>query len=539
MAYVSSVTFSFNINGQVLGHVAPTRGLLQVDPISPYLFITCVEVSSSMIRKSVTQVESCRLKIILDQYCKASREVINYKKLEISFSANVEQHVRSRILESLSVREVAYQTKYLGLPSIIDRSKKVVFKSILDRIKRKLRGWKEETLSIARKELLIKSVTQAMPIQSDGAHGKECVYQNLKEVLGLFNRSLHAKQVWRLITSLTTLAGNGRNVNMWEDFWLADHKILGPKPYNSEVNYVCNSLNNEGDDWNYKQLASLFPSNIANKIACSFVCQSWPDSLYWYNSPRGELSCKSTYLLDLETSQELVQNNSDEAIKIFHAIWMAMGLNLITTSCTHCGETGEDVLRVLFRCSKAKEGLCTRQNKHFHGQAKRREVDVEVMAKRLLLDYLSANKKEITRREGTPQTSLRDVWTKPQVTQFKFNCDATWQKESGKVGMGFAIQHARSRCYYEVVFESDSLTLVHALRNQSIPLQIAVMFSDNLSSSLAFRTCDWSFVKREGNMVAYSIARWALGCTTDVILKRKVPSCAYVLVLKDIVLSVH
>ncbi|GJX08561.1 hypothetical protein Tco_0196493 [Tanacetum coccineum] len=95
--------------------------------------------------------ESCRLKSILDQYCKASGQVISYEKSEISFSANVEQPVRSRILESLLVREFAHQTKYLGLPSIIGRSKKVVFQSILDRIKRKLGGWKEKTLLIAEK----------------------------------------------------------------------------------------------------------------------------------------------------------------------------------------------------------------------------------------------------------------------------------------------------------------------------------------------------------------------------------------------------
>ncbi|GKD65499.1 reverse transcriptase [Tanacetum coccineum] len=217
-------------------------------------------------------------------------------------------------------------------------------------------------------------------------------------------------------------------------------------------------------------------------------------------------------------------------------------------------------------------GLWTRRNKHFHGQAKRREVDVEVLAKRLLLDYFNVNKKEIARRRGTPQTSPRDVWVKPQVNQIKFNCDAAWQKESGTLGMGFvarncngevllsgarsefyanspleakakaiwwAIQHARNRCYPEVVFESDSLTLVHALRNQSIPLKIAATFSDILSKSLAFGTCDWSFVKREGNMVAHSMARWALGCTTDMVLEGDVPSYASGLVSKDIILSVH
>ncbi|PWA52122.1 hypothetical protein CTI12_AA457560 [Artemisia annua] len=338
--------------------------------------------------------------------------------------------------------------------------------------------------------------------------------------LGLFNKSLLAKQVWRLIISPTTLAGkvlkaryfprtsffdakvgyrpsyiwrsfiavkdlfhkgckwnigDGRGVNVWEDFWLADHKRLGPKPYNCEVNYVRDLLNNEGDDWNYEQLTSLFPSNIANQIACSFVSQLRSDTLYWYNGPGGEFSCKSAYLLALQMSQEPVQNNSEEAVKFFHAIWMA--------------KPGEDVPHVLFRCSKAKEvwdrcifgrfydtpgaitmedfcgiildtypsfwddfmmilwGLWTRRNKHFHGQADRREADVEVMANWILLDYSNANKKMLARRMGTPQTNSGDVWTTPQFGQIKFNCDASWQKESGKVGMGFVARN----CHGEVL----------------------------------------------------------------------------------------
>ncbi|GKE92842.1 reverse transcriptase, partial [Tanacetum coccineum] len=324
------------------------------------------------------------------------------------------------------------------------------------KIKRKLGGWKEKTISIAGKEVLIKSVAQALPMYvmnifllpdilideihralnlfwwGDGVKPNPIRWCSWERMciskfrggmgfrhLGLFNRSLLAKQVWRLITSPNTLAGkvlkaryfprssfldakagyrpsyiwrsfiavqelvrqgckwnigNGCSVNVWEDFWLADHRRLGPKPYNIEVTYIRDLLNNEGDDWNYEQLASLFPPNIANKIGCSFVCQSRPDSLYWYNSPRGEFSCKSAYLLALEMSQALVQNNSDGAIQIFHAIWMAKvpnkvkiflwrawhnyipsidnlrarGLNLVITSCVHCGELGEDVLHVLF-----------------------------------------------------------------------------------------------------------------------------------------------------------------------------------------------
>lgn len=62
------------------------------------------------------------------------------------------------------VKEVDKQEKYLGLPTIIVRSKKAIFSSLKDRIWKKLQGWKEKFLSRAGKEILIKSVIQAIPI---------------------------------------------------------------------------------------------------------------------------------------------------------------------------------------------------------------------------------------------------------------------------------------------------------------------------------------------------------------------------------------
>ena len=45
--------------------------------------------------------------------------------------------------------------KYLGLPSIIGRSKIEVFAEVKERVGKKLAGWKEKMLSIGGKEVLI------------------------------------------------------------------------------------------------------------------------------------------------------------------------------------------------------------------------------------------------------------------------------------------------------------------------------------------------------------------------------------------------
>ena len=54
-------------------------------------------------------------------------------------------------------------TKYLGLPSIIGISKKLVFAEIKEKVSKKLAGWKGKLLSMGGKEVLIKAVAQAIP----------------------------------------------------------------------------------------------------------------------------------------------------------------------------------------------------------------------------------------------------------------------------------------------------------------------------------------------------------------------------------------
>ncbi|GKE98441.1 hypothetical protein Tco_0021792 [Tanacetum coccineum] len=116
----------------------------------------CTEVLSSMIRKGNQLHKAAFMgSECVEEHLKyLIWQVINYEKFEISFSASVEPYVCNRISELLSVREVVVQPKYLGLPSVIGRSKKVVFQAILDKIKKKLGRWKETTLLIGGKEVL-------------------------------------------------------------------------------------------------------------------------------------------------------------------------------------------------------------------------------------------------------------------------------------------------------------------------------------------------------------------------------------------------
>jgi len=52
METVRIASYSVMINGEPRGHITPTRGIKQGDPLSPYLFLLCAEGLSSLIRQA-------------------------------------------------------------------------------------------------------------------------------------------------------------------------------------------------------------------------------------------------------------------------------------------------------------------------------------------------------------------------------------------------------------------------------------------------------------------------------------------------------
>ena len=105
---------------------------------------------------------------ILDLYALASRQCINFEKSSIYFSSNTEVRHREWIKNILGVKEVARFESYLGLPTLIGRSKYQTFSFLKDRVWKKLQGWKSKLLLRARKEVLIKAVAQSIPTYTMG-----------------------------------------------------------------------------------------------------------------------------------------------------------------------------------------------------------------------------------------------------------------------------------------------------------------------------------------------------------------------------------
>ncbi|KAK9689126.1 hypothetical protein RND81_09G036900 [Saponaria officinalis] len=77
---------------------------------------------------------------ILDVYEQASGQMLNLDKTTVSFSKGVHETVRSQITSILRVQEIDAQDRYLGLPTVVGRSKKRVADTARDKLWKKLQG---------------------------------------------------------------------------------------------------------------------------------------------------------------------------------------------------------------------------------------------------------------------------------------------------------------------------------------------------------------------------------------------------------------
>ncbi|CAI8588632.1 unnamed protein product [Vicia faba] len=99
----------------------------------------------------------------LRAYQRGLGQLVNIGKSEVSFRSNVQPDCRMSICRQLGFQQVSSHFKYLGIPVVFGRSKKVVFSHVIKMIWKKLKGWKEKALSGAGREILIKFLAQAIP----------------------------------------------------------------------------------------------------------------------------------------------------------------------------------------------------------------------------------------------------------------------------------------------------------------------------------------------------------------------------------------
>ncbi|XP_061351083.1 uncharacterized protein LOC133296147 [Gastrolobium bilobum] len=365
---VSSAWFQLLWNGVATRDIIPERGIRQGDPLSPYLFVICMERLAQLIQVAV-DVKAWKPVASLDQ-----AQVIN---------------------QVLKVFEEASGQK--GVPMHHKRISKKSFSYVLDRVHARLTSWNQKSLSLAGRATLAKAVLEALPAytmqssampfgvcrevekltrsflwgsklnqrkthlvnwtkvcqpKKDGGLGlRDQVKINkafsMKLGFGLISKvedlwvkvlkakykvndamipnipvSKNASNAWKGIQQVwgqvqmgaRILLGDGRNIKFWEDSWLPGiNRLLDEAqtevPEAISKWRVADCVSNEGD-WKWELLNQFLPVGITSVISGIPPPKDSDDrdKVIWSHSSSGTFSVSSTYsfLCSPQSSQDAV-----------------------------------------------------------------------------------------------------------------------------------------------------------------------------------------------------------------------------------------
>ena len=159
MWFVLPITYVIRVNGVPCGAIRPTRGLRQGDPLSPYFFILVAEGLSALIHKAIqtrtlkwlaasvrgskvshlffvddslifncpTIKERWEIQRILQVYEASLGQQLNWSKTSLFFSWNLDNATKESIKTMFGAQLIKPHESYLGLLSLVGRSKKNSF----------------------------------------------------------------------------------------------------------------------------------------------------------------------------------------------------------------------------------------------------------------------------------------------------------------------------------------------------------------------------------------------------------------------------
>uniref|UniRef100_A0A803QE18 Reverse transcriptase n=1 Tax=Cannabis sativa TaxID=3483 RepID=A0A803QE18_CANSA len=337
----------------------------------------------------------------------ASGQIVNFNKSSIFFSSNSSIDVRARMTQIMNIQEADGTSLYLGLPSIVGRNKKAILGFIQDKMQKRVHNWENRFLSKAGKEVLLKTVAQAVPSYA----------MDIRD----YNLALLGKQAWRLLTEDDSLVcrvykaryfhegsflsaslgnnpsfiwksifeakslikagaririGNGLRTNITTDPWLPDkHQPLITSSHPALAgNYVVSLMHINQQRWDVDIMADLFNDrDRALILGTPLLDSATTDKCSWFFETSGFYSTKSAYRFLQQNEEEMQQSGEfwknfwqlKVPPKVLHFGWRAISGSLPTRTqfqtkhvnvnnlCPVCNNAEESIFHILVSCSFA------------------------------------------------------------------------------------------------------------------------------------------------------------------------------------------
>uniref|UniRef100_A0A803PE40 Reverse transcriptase domain-containing protein n=1 Tax=Cannabis sativa TaxID=3483 RepID=A0A803PE40_CANSA len=578
MKCLSSTSFSFSLNGEIIGNVTPSRGLRQGDPLSPYLFFICPEGLSRLLNheESLGNLQGFRLtrqappvthllfvddsllfchasnssalaiQRVLHIYNRASSQLLNTSKSVMSFSPSTPTITQQFFHASLNMPISKCHERYLGLPAYSGRDKSELFSSIKERIWKLLNTWKEKLFSIGGIEVLLKA--------------------------------LLAKQAWRIFEMPNSLLSRLLKLRYFSNTTFLESNI-GHSP----------SLTWQGICWGRDCCSKDFDTKWGMESASTSHKDLW--KLFW------NLKLPSKIKI---FAWRVIQNFLPVAAALYKK------KVLTSAACSLCSQARESIGHALFQCKHAKAVwrhfnypidfnkaqnmvggdyifhlatllsqqelelvfvimwvIWTDRNKINHGESRRDGMALANYATNYMENYHKANNRPTAVTEPVTPAQISTLptegipWKPPDMYGLKLNVDAAVNPTSKVLGVGAIVRNYKGEVMAAMsklvqgCFRSDEMeakALFHALNWISqLPLSVTLVETDALrvSNFLNHETWDLScfsdiifdvrcllssfsrivisHVKRSANQAAHGLAKHALGLDVDTCWMGEIP----------------
>ncbi|GKB64615.1 reverse transcriptase [Tanacetum coccineum] len=523
-ACISSYELEFMINGSSIGTIKLSRGIRQGDTF----FIIVADVLSKMINNALNNsllsgmkmarecpvishiffagdslfflkasIHECsKLISILDKYYVASGQSINFSKSAAIFSPNTSQELQLDLCRCLKVTIMDTKGTYLGLPTIHGRNKNELLSYILDRVLKKMQGWKQKFLSHAGRTILIKLVIQSIP-----SYAMQCYILPA----GFLNKLMsHVKHFFW-----------GGDAHEKHIHWIKWERLSRPKK--------------EDGAWNMSKLKAHISDEEANFIAEIPISRTHTnDRIIRHCDTKGNYTVKSGY------RQALKWCNLMKLPHLHHFLILNFGKreNLYKRNCSSsplcqiCNSQVETIEHVFFECPWTKS-VWFGSN---YG---------------LRADNLSGKFASVSSLSTTPLSSLvhshssqesSPKWVPPTSNVVKLNCDGAFKLNQGAVGIvardseGAILAVSGERCHASsalamellairnaynlaltngwvgAIIESDSSDAINLSSSECVPPWALGVIVADIREWASRLNLQFSWVRRTCNRVAHHVA---------------------------------
>ncbi|KAL6199614.1 hypothetical protein ACLB2K_029398 [Fragaria x ananassa] len=357
MSSVSTASYQIIVNGELSNSFSGSRGIRQGDPLSPYLFILCMEKLSHSIQNAV---EMGHWKPIQSSHSGPRSSHLFFADDWILFSeaSSTQATVMKGVMNLFC--NLSDLGVYLGMPLIHSRVFASAYANLVDKVQSRLASWKSKTLNMAGRLTLIQSVASSIPVYAmQTAKLPISICDSLDRLNRNFLwgdtdqlRKVHltnwdmennkkptkCSSTWSGIVFGADLV-NGCTIKFWTDKW-SPCGILKNLAFNHDID--LHAVVKDfwiGRMWNVDMLMVQLPTDVVHVITTiPIAVGDLLDKIIWGKTSSGIFSVKSAYQLICDESgyqKDLIELTGN-------------------SSCKHCVGIPETMLHLFRDCPKAR-----------------------------------------------------------------------------------------------------------------------------------------------------------------------------------------